>query len=353
VRILIVSDAGAPQVNGVVNTLTQTSVWLRKFHHEVQLLTPGQLRSVPCPTYPEVRLVVRARRVIERRIQAFQPHCIHIATEGPLGIAARRHCRRRGLKFTTSYHTQFPQYIRARIPLPLSVSYCILRWFHRAGERCMVSTRAMRAELDARGFKNLARWGRGVDTDRFRPQSKSWLDLPRPIAVYVGRVSVEKNVAAFLRMPWRGSKAVIGDGPDRRALTAAHPDAHFFGFKFGEELARLLAAADVFVFPSRTDTFGLVLLEAMACGVPVAAYPVTGPIDVVEDGVTGALDEDLHAASLRALQISPHACRARALRSSWKICTREFERQLVPCNAAAVSSVVLRPMRTEGLPARP
>jgi glycosyltransferase involved in cell wall biosynthesis len=331
-RILIVSDAGAPQVNGVVSTLTQTALWLRRFGHEVHLVTPAQFRSVPCPTYPEIRIVLRGYRGIETRIRRFEPHHIHIATEGPLGLAARRFCSRRRLRFTTSYHTQFPQYVRSRWPIPLAATFLGLRWFHGAGERCMVSTQALHDELVSRGFKNLVRWGRGVDTDRFRPRDKSFLDLPRPVAAYAGRIAVEKNLGAFLKMPWTGSKLVIGDGPERDSLTASHSDARFVGFQFGDDLARYLAAADVFVFPSRTDTFGLVMLEAMACGIPVAAFPVPGPKDVVEDGVTGALDEDLQTASLRALRIAPAACRERALRSGWEICTREFESNLVPCN---------------------
>ncbi len=335
VRILIVSDAGAPQVNGVVSTLMQTVAWLGRFGHEVKILTPAEFRSIPCPTYPEIRIALRCYPGVEKALRSFQPEHIHIATEGPLGLAARRCCRRHRLRFTTSYHTQFPQYIRARSPIPLALTFFALRWFHGAGEHCMVSTPGVRAELQARGFKNLVHWGRGVDTERFTPQDKAWINLPRPIAAYAGRISVEKNIEAFLRMPWSGSKIVIGDGPARTSLMAAYPDSHFFGYLFGGELARHLAAADVFVFPSRTDTFGLVMLEAMACGVPVAAFPVTGPIDVVADGVTGALDEDLHLAARRALHIDPAACRSRALRSSWEICSREFESNLVPSRPAA------------------
>lgn len=334
VRILIVSDAGAPQVNGVVSTLTQTVSWLTRFGHDVQMLTPADFRSVPCPTYPEIRIAVRSYGGVEKAVRQFAPHHIHIATEGMIGISARRYCRRNGLQFTTSYHTQFPQYIRARCPVPLAVTFFALRWFHGAGERCMVSTENLRDDLRARGFKNLVHWGRGVDTDRFRPREKGFLALRRPVAAYVGRVAVEKNIGEFLRMPWAGSKIIIGDGPERASLMAAHPDVRFFGFLFGEELARHLSAADVFVFPSRTDSFGLVMLEAMACGVPVAAFPVTGPIDVVADGVTGALDQDLRAAAMRALSISPTACRAQALRTSWEACTRDFERNLVPCSGA-------------------
>lgn len=330
-RLMIVTDAWFPQTNGVVNTLAQTSAWLGRFGHEVRISSPADFRTLPCPTYPEIRLALRPMRALARRIETFQPQALHIATEGPLGLAARRYCARHDLKFTTSYHTQFPQYLRSRWPIPLSASYAALRWFHGAAARCMVSTQSVHSELAGRGFRNLVRWRRGVDTDLFRPRDKAFLHLPRPIAVYVGRVAVEKNIDAFLAMPWRGAKLVVGDGPERQRLESRYPDAVFAGFRFGEELAAHLAAADVFVFPSRTDTFGLVMLEAMACGVPVAAFPVTGPIDVVQDGVTGALDADLAAAAERALRIDPRACRDYALQSSWEGCTREFESHLVSC----------------------
>jgi glycosyltransferase involved in cell wall biosynthesis len=235
------------------------------------------------------------------------------------------------LNFTTSYHTQFPQYLRQRFPIPLSASYGFLRWFHGAARACMVSTQSMQVELASRGFRNIVRWARGVDTNLFRPGPKDLLDLPRPVAVYVGRLAVEKNIDAYLQMPWQGSKLVVGDGPERARLEARYPAAHFAGYRFGADLAAHMAAADVFVFPSRTDTFGLVNLEAMACGLPVAAYPVTGPIDIVDDGVTGALDEDLGRAALRALALDPAACRERALRSSWEANTRQFEDNLVCC----------------------
>ncbi len=328
---MIVTDAWLPQTNGVVRTLSKTVEWLGRFGHDVSMVTPQDFKSIPCPTYPEIRLSLWPGRTIERRIREFSPQAIHIATEGPLGFTARRFCAANGLSFTTSYHTQFPQYLRARYPIPIGLSYRMLRWFHGAAVRCMVSTASMRGELAQRGFRNLATWQRGVDTDLFRPQTKDLLQFPRPIAAYVGRIAVEKNIEAFLRMPWAGSKVLIGDGPERARLQAEHPDAHFLGFRFGEDLAAHLAAADVMVFPSRTDTFGLVNLEAMACGVPVAAYPVTGPIDVIEDGVTGALDEDLAKAALRALGVDPRGCRERALRSGWDASTREFEANLAPC----------------------
>ncbi len=333
-RILIVTDAWFPQTNGVVNTLAQTSAWLGRFGHEVRLITPRDFHTLPCPTYPEIRVAVLPYRMLGRSIASFNPQALHIATEGPLGFAARRYCLRHGLRFTTSYHTQFPHYLSSRFPVPMCVSYAVLRRFHGPAERCMVGTERVRAELAARGFNNLAHWPRGVDTQLFRPREKTFLDLPRPIAAYVGRVAVEKNVDAFLRMRWPGTKLVVGDGPERCRLQAQHPDAVFVGYRFGEDLAAHIAAADVLIFPSLTDTFGLVNLEALACGVPVAAFPVTGPIDVLRDGVTGALDTDLARAAERALTLDPKACREHALRSGWDGCTREFESNLVACQPA-------------------
>ncbi|MEJ0085088.1 MAG: glycosyltransferase family 1 protein [Pseudomonadota bacterium] len=326
----MVTDAWSPQTNGVVRTLRQTTECLEQLGHEILHVTPSLFRSIPCPTYPEIRLALFPYRKLSALISGFAPDAIHIATEGSLGFAARRYCLRNGLSFTTSYHTQFPQYLRSRYPIPVSASYRALRWFHGAATHCMVSTQTVRNQLAERGFRNLVTWQRGVDTQLFKPAAKDFLQLPRPIATYVGRVAIEKNIDAFLRMPWKGSKLVVGDGPELPRLKAQFPDAVYAGFRFGEDLARHLAASDVFVFPSLTDTFGLVNLEAMACGVPVAAYPVAGPIDVVEDGVTGALDEDLARAALRALAIDPQKCRDRALRSGWELCSREFETNLVP-----------------------
>jgi glycosyltransferase involved in cell wall biosynthesis len=333
---MIVTDAWFPQTNGVVRTLAHTAAWLGRFGHEVRTVTPRDFKSVPCPTYPEIRLSLLPGRQVAHAIASFAPQALHIATEGPLGLAARRYCLKHGLRFTTSYHTQFPQYLRARFPIPIGWSYRALRWFHGGGTRCMVSTPTMRRELEARGFNNIVTWRRGVDTEIFKPRPKDFLDLERPIAAFVGRVAIEKNIEAFLKMPWKGSKIVIGDGPERARFEAQYPDVVYTGYKFEEDLARHLAAADIMVFPSRTDTFGLVNLEAMACGVPVAAYPVTGPIDVVTDGVTGALDEDLHRAALRALELDPNACREHALKFGWDANTREFEGNLVLCQSATV-----------------
>jgi glycosyltransferase involved in cell wall biosynthesis len=341
-RILIVTDAWFPQTNGVVTTLAQTAAWLGRFGYEVRVASPRNFLTFPCPTYPEIRVALLPYREMARRVAAFNPHALHIATEGALGCAARRYCLNHGLRFTTSYHTQFPQYLRSRAPIPLWASYRALRWFHDAGERCLVSTPTVTRELAARGFRNLVRWQRGVDTEVFQPGPKDFLNLQRPIATYVGRIAVEKNVAAFLAMPWQGSKLVIGDGPARAELEARHRQARFVGFRFGTDLARHLAASDVMVFPSRTDTFGLVNLEAMACGVPVAAYPVAGPIDVIEDGLTGALDHDLARAARRALELKPADCRARALRSGWQVSTREFEANLASCQRHELSWRVLQ-----------
>jgi glycosyltransferase involved in cell wall biosynthesis len=335
-RIMIVTDAWLPQTNGVVRTLSQTAACLGRFGHDVRVVTPRDFRSFACPTYPEIRLSLFPYAGVSRSISGFAPQALHIATEGPLGLAARRHCVRNGLRFTTSYHTQFPQYLRARAPIPLAVSYRLLRWFHSAGTRCMVSTASIRKDLAAHGFTNLATWQRGVDTELFKPYAKDFLALPRPLAAYVGRIAVEKNIEAFLNMEWSGGKLVIGDGPERARLEKLYPGAVFVGYRFGEDLARHVAAADVMVFPSRTDTFGLVNLEAMACGVPVAAYPVTGPIDVIDDGITGALDEDLASAARRALSIDPKGCRERALKSGWDVSSREFENNLVPSGSAEV-----------------
>jgi glycosyltransferase involved in cell wall biosynthesis len=324
VKIAIVTDAWRPQTNGVVQTLSTTAQTLRAGGHDVLVIEPNQFRTFPCPTYPEIRLAWLPYRRLAQLLLDFGPDGIHIATEGTLGMAARSWCLRNRFAFTTSYHTQFPEYVRARAPIPIALSYAHLRRFHSAADRTMVATPTLQKQLETRGFRNIVRWTRGVDVDLFKPLGKGFLELPRPIFVYLGRVAVEKNLEAFLDLDLPGTKLVIGDGPERRSLQAEFPTAKFVGYKYGAQLAAHLAAADVFVFPSRTDTFGLVLLEALACGVPVAAYPVTGPIDVIQNGVTGVLDEDLRAAALAALKLDPQQCRAFALKHTWEAATRQF-----------------------------
>ena len=331
-KIALVTDAWLPQTNGVVRTLAVTVERLTQAGHEVTAITPADFRTIPCPTYPEIRLSLFAAGKVRRRLDALDPDAVHIATEGPLGLAARSWCLRRGRAFTTSYHTRFPEYVRARFPIPLALSYAFLRWFHGSAARTLVATPSMRSALVERGFRNLVLWSRGVDTELFRPRDESCLELPRPIWLYFGRVSVEKGIEDFLSLDLPGTRLVVGDGPATEGLRRKYPGAVFTGYRFGEELARHVAAADVFVFPSRTDTFGLVLLEAMACGVPVAAYPVTGPIDVVKIGVTGVLSEDLQVAALAALNLDRRACREHALRYTWEEATRQFVASLAPAS---------------------
>lgn len=336
-RLALVTDAWLPQVNGVVRTLGHTVREIERAGHEVIVISPADFRTVPCPTYPEIRLSIFAGCAVRQRLDALGPDAVHIATEGPLGLAARNWCVRRDWPFTTAYHTQFPEYVRARFPIPLAWSYAAVRWFHGRASRTLVTTPSMQRLLESRGLQNLALWGRGVDTDLFRPRDRQFLDLPRPIWLYFGRVSVEKGVEDFLRLDLPGTKLVVGDGPVCEPLRRRYPAAVFAGYRHGDDLAAHIAASDVFVFPSRTDTFGLVLLEAMACGVPVAAYPVTGPVDVVVDGVTGILHEDLQRAALAALRLDPAACRAHALSYSWEASTRQFLTALaVPSRANPV-----------------
>ena len=341
-RLAIVTDAWEPQVNGVVTTLRATIRELQVAGVEVLRVSPERFRSMPCPSYPEIRLALFADAAVAADLDAFDPDAIHIATEGPLGHAARAWCLAQQRRFTTSFHTRFPEYLRARWPIPLALSYAYLRRFHAAASRTLVSTVGLRAELGARGFQHLALWQRGVDTTLFRPAPRARARAEDRCFAFVGRVAVEKNVEAFLSLALPGQHWVIGDGPARPELEARFPAARFFGILRGEALARTLASADVFVFPSRSDTFGLVMLEAMACGVPVAAYPVRGPLDVVEDGVTGALDEDLRAAVDRALALRPQDCRAFAETRSWAASTQQFLDALVPARSNASRAVAMR-----------
>ncbi|RMC91294.1 glycosyltransferase family 1 protein [Aquitalea palustris] len=330
-RILIVTDAWKPQVNGVVRTLTETSRELTQFGHQVDMITPLEFKTLPCPTYPDIRLSILPYRQVARRIAELAPHAIHIATEGPLGLAARRYCLRHKLAFTTAYHTRFPEYIAARTRLPLSISYAWMRHFHNAGAATMVPTQSIADDLRARGFTKVVLWSRGVDTNLFTPGERDRLDeSTAPRFVYIGRVAVEKNIEAFLKLELPGSKWVVGDGPLMARLQRDYPEVHFAGVFPQNELARFYRAADVFVFPSLTDTFGLVLLEAMACGTPVAAYPVAGPLDVVGNSGAGVLADDLRQACLDAMNIDRSHVRRVAEGFSWAAAARQFEQHLHP-----------------------
>lgn len=333
-KIAIVTDAWRPQVNGVVRTYENTGEQLRQMGHEVLFITPEDFSTVPCPTYPSIHLAVLPKRKVVRLLKEFQADAIHVATEGPLGNAARAFCVKQKLPFTTSFHTQFPEYIRMRAPIPLNWSYAYVRRFHSAARRTFVPTPSQKQRLEERGFANVVVWSRGVNTRVFKPRDKSFLSLPRPIFAYMGRVAVEKNIESFLDLDLSGSKVVIGDGPDLKKLQTRYSNCTFTGFKFGEELAKYIAASDVFVFPSLTDTFGIVLLEAMACGIPVAAYPVTGPIDVVENGRTGILDKDLGKAAMAALELNPQDCIDYSHARSWRSCTETFVSYLAPIDPA-------------------
>ena len=334
-RILIVTDAWTPQVNGVVRTLRTVADALRAMSRTVEVVGPDRFRTVPLPSYPEIRLALLPGRKLARLIEAFRPDALHIATEGPLGLAARAYARRRGMAFTTAFHTRFAEYLHARTGLPEALSYRWLRWFHGTGAGIMVATPSLRDELAARGFRNIRPWSRGVDLAAFSPEIREEWPLPRPIFAYVGRVAVEKNLPAFLALDLPGSKLVVGDGPQRKALERDYPDVHFAGARHGAALAKAYAGADVFVFPSKTDTFGLVMLEALASGLPVAAYPVTGPKDIVGEAnvPVGALDEDLGQACLKALRIERTACRPFAEIYSWRACAERFLNNLVPARA--------------------
>lgn len=339
-RIAIVTDAWTPQVNGVVRTLTTTVDTLRARGHELLVIAPDRFASLPCPTYPEIRLSLARRSAIARLLDDFAPEAIHIATEGPLGLIARRLCLRRGWPFTTAYHTQFPAYVARRTGLPESLFWRYIRWFHRPAARVMVATASIEAELASRGLTKAHRWSRGVDLAQFtpdRPAPAEFAGLERPIQLYVGRIAVEKNIEAFLGGRHPGSKVVVGEGPARATLEARFPDAIFLGRRSGAALAACYAAADVFVFPSRTDTFGLVIVEALACGTPVAAFPVPGPIDIVTDA-SGALSEDLDRAIDAALFCAPSECVARGRAFSWDRATDQFVDGLIdmPLTAKAV-----------------
>jgi len=337
-RILLATDAWEPQVNGVVRTLTRVVAELRDMGDEVEVISPDQFPSFPLPTYPEIKLAVGAYEKVQDKFKSFEPEAIHIATEGPIGLAARRICIEWKLPFTTSYHTRFPEYVSARLPVPLAAGYAYMKWFHKPSGRLMVATPTLRDELARHGFRNLSQWSRGVDTEVFRPRRPGDPDpyegLQRPIFLNVGRVAVEKNIEAFVSLELPGTKVVVGDGPQREELSARYPEVVFVGAKFGAELSAYFAGADVFVFPSLTDTFGLVLLEAMASGAPVAAFSAPGPIDLIPGSGAGVVapgqSDGLREACVACLELDREAVRAFAEQFSWPACAEEFRRNLQP-----------------------
>lgn len=325
-RIALVTDAWAPQVNGVVRTLRSVTRVLRDWGHEITVISPDQFPSMPCPSYPEIRLALARPGMVGARLRALCPDAVHIATEGPLGLAARRHCIARKIPFTTAYHTQFPDYLARRTRLPAAAFWPYIRWFHRPAAGIMVATETIRAQLRDQGLTRLRHWSRGVDLADFSPLVEPpvlFRTLERPIQLYVGRIAVEKNVEAFLRSTHPGAKVIVGDGPARARLEAEFPEAHFLGKQTGADLAACYAGADVFVFPSRTDTFGLVMIEALACGTPVAAHAVPGPLDILTPE-TGAMDEDLTRAIARALTLERAVCAAHGARFTWEASAGQF-----------------------------
>lgn len=337
-KIAIITDAWTPQVNGVVRTLQALTQRLRAQGHDLLIISPDQYSSIPCPSYPEIRLALATHHGVGVRLSDFAPDAVHISTEGPLGIAARRFCLDHGYPFTTAYHTQFPDYLARRTGLPAGIFWPFIRWFHGPSSGILVSTETVRTQLRAQGLYRLVHWGRGVDLACFRPAAPPpalYATLPRPIQLYVGRVAIEKNIEAFLASDHPGSKLVVGDGPAREHLTHAYPQAHFVGAQSGEALAGFYAGADVFVFPSRTDTFGLVMIEALACGTPVAAFPVSGPLDVLGPK-SGVMDDDLAQAIAGALALDRHSCAAHGRSFTWDASTRQFLNALVPISGPLV-----------------
>lgn len=323
-RIAMVTDAWTPQRNGVVRVLACLTAGLEAMGHTVGVMEPSAFPTIACPSYPEIPLSLFPKEKLAGMLDNFRPDAVHLATEGPLGWAGRAWCLRRGLPFTTAYHTKFPEYVQARTRVPLAWPYAVMRRFHGRAAATLCPSPSVYRELRARGFAGAVEWSHGVDTAIFRPRGKDFLDLPRPVFMYVGRVAVEKNLPAFLSLDLPGSKVVVGDGPARPDLIRRFPGCHFRIVNGDDELSRAFSAADAFVFPSLTDTFGLVMLEALASGVPVAAFPVTGPLDVIGDAPVGVLSKDLREAAMQALGLSPDACRAHAARFSWQVVADEF-----------------------------
>lgn len=331
-RILIATDAWHPQVNGVVRTLDTTTRTLRDLGHAVCVVAPEQFTTLPTPFYPEIRVSWPWPHRIDTVVRRFRPEHVHIATEGPIGQVVRRYCCHRGWNFSTSYHTKFPEYLCALVGVPESWSYRMLRWFHNGSAAVMVATPSLEADLKSRGFTApFRRWSRGVDLSLFQPKAKDAGPYPRPVLLYAGRVSAEKGLDDFLKLKTPGTKVIVGDGPAKAELEKRYPDAVFLGYRTGQALADCYAAADLFVFPSKTDTFGLVMIEALACGLPVAAYPVTGPIDIITRPELGALDTDLGTAIAKAMATGdPTACVTEGRRYTWENCTGQFVANLAP-----------------------
>ncbi|MEM1212595.1 MAG: glycosyltransferase family 1 protein [Planctomycetota bacterium] len=330
-KITLATDAWAPQVNGVVRTWQQVIHASTEMGHAWDVIHPGLFKTFGAPRYPEIKLAIAPGGGTRKRLDDFAPDAIHIATEGPIGRAARKYCLKRNLPFTTSYHTQFPYYLKSYFGVPRKWTYRFIRWFHGKAQTTLVPTKTIGDELNTNGLNNITVWSRGVDTDLFKPYEKTlYADLPRPIFLYAGRVALEKNIEAFIALDLPGSKVIVGDGPVRKSLESKYPGNHWAGYQHGEDLARHYASADVFVFPSRTDTFGVVLLEANACGLPTAAYPVTGPIDVVQNGTTGVLDEDLGKAATACLELNPEDCLDYARSNSWERCAQTVLDSVAP-----------------------
>ena len=347
-KIMIVTDAWEPQVNGVVRTMKNTRAELEAMGHEVDYLTPLEFRTVPCPTYPDIRLSLMPKQRVFERLDAFAPDALHLSTEGPLGLAARRWAMKHDHPFTTAYHTRFPEYVHARVRVPLKWTYAYLRWFHGPSKAILAPTPVVKKDLEQWGFENVRVWSRGVDQVIFQPRKVNKLNSAPPIFLYVGRVAVEKNIEAFLELDLPGSKWVAGEGPALKRLRTRFPTVNYLGVLSQQELAEVYASADVFVFPSKTDTFGLVLLEALACGLPVAAYPVTGPLDVIADSAAGAMHEDLRTACLNALKLKREDAAAHARQFSWRTASEQFLSYLHPRSRAYIEQKNPRQAITSG-----
>lgn len=358
-NIALITDAWQPQVNGVVTTLVELVRELEALGHRIEVVHPGLFKTRPCPGYAGIDLAVSPKRGLTQKLDAFAPEAIHIATEGPLGWAARAYCCKRGLRFTSAFHTKFPEILHAALRIPLSWGYALFRYFHKPSAGVMVPTQGVLRMLDKRGFQNLRGWTHGVDTDLFAYQPQPRLfpsmnppmgPLVRPVSLFVGRVSYEKNIDAFLKLDIPGTKVVCGVGPLEASLQQRYPQVRWMGVLARPELAKVYSAADVFVFPSRSETFGLVMLEAMATGTPVAAYPVDGPLEVLgnNDGVNhgGVLDNDLRQACYKALAVPRHEARLRALDFSWAHSAQLFESFLVSAHSsgAAAQTPMSRPV---------